>query len=223
MLLHDLFEAVGPETAKNSLISSIQSLRGAMKQMTGTLLDRADELKIGRRMVGGQKARWVNDNYLSSRRFKNAGLQPTAEYYAKRSKSEQARKVFRELASLRFSAQKESGKAQIFDQISGILSALGSITKDEELLSLIQGLKEDRRQFELAFDGKGPTRSTEKQPTEQDLYRAAQKQEQGKQNQQAEEVFQEIVRSLPKPVQKQVRRATNRMGPAEKLAYLRSM
>jgi hypothetical protein len=217
MLLKDLFEAVS-DTSKSSLISSVQGYQSAMRSMIQTLRDRADEIKIARRMVGGQKARWVNENYLSSRRFKNSGLQSLAAHFAKNAKSDKARQLFQRLATIKFSAMKESGKAQIFDQIGTILSALGSITKDPELTDVFQSLKDDRKAFDAAFEGRGPTRRTPaqpKQPKREDLS--------GAQNQQAEAVFQEILKSLPKAIQTIVRRDTSRMGPAEKLAYLRSM
>lgn len=217
MRLSELFEAFGAETAMSTLRSVANDYMFALRRAIDVLRDKTEEgdPRTGQRMVGGIKAKWITDNFFSGgRHSKHGGLEPAVRELAKRAKNPKAQALFKRLASVFMSANKESGRAQTFDEIGDIFSQLANATTDRELAQKFERIAKLRRQLSAIRAQEQPSEPSrrEKSPRS-DLG--------GQQQQQAEQAFQAALSSLPAELQGQVRRETQRMDPSKKLRYLR--
>jgi hypothetical protein len=223
MLVQELFESVSIESALNSLKSNIGSYIRMLYVIKDIIEDKKTEgnMRVGRMLAGANKAKWIRDNYLSSNRFGSDGLQTAASYLATRAKSAQGKEIFKNLANIPLFANKNSGKSQAFDKVGDYLEQLETATNNKELTGVLQKLRTASRQVKKAYESE----PEQKMPLTD--YSPKQKQPknelQGQQNQQADDAFNDIVRTLPRGLQKQLRKDTARMDIASKMKYLHSI
>lgn len=203
--------------------SAMSSLRGAVGDYVSTLNDVANAIEekgpfVGRKMAGLKKAKWVENNYLSSKRFGVAGLQQAAKELSKRAtKSPKAKAIFDDLANIMYSSKKESGRGKIFSHVGDSFKQLGTLTTDDSLKGLIGriGPIESRIDRLLAGEPEAQTSTTKTKGPKDALS--------GQQNAQAEQAFQAAIASLPKELKTRIMQDTSRMPPSEKLKYLRNI
>jgi len=214
-----LVETVGPETAGSILKNAINTISLALQEMMVAKQDHADNPKVARMIVTRMKARWVQTHYLANRVGTSAGLQQVAEYFMTHAKQDKSRAIFRQIANLRISAMKESGNSKIFDTVVKLFVPLSELTADEHLR-----LKLDRiRQLYERLGAGEDNKTVVDRPKRQKLGPTVHGSDKihGEQNQQAEQMFQQIVGSLPKTIAAQVREETRRMNPSAKMQYLK--
>jgi hypothetical protein len=213
-LLRELLESVGATTALNTFRGQVISYVNTIREILAEFEDRDHD--VAKRLAGMKKARWVSDNYLSTRH--SGGLQQAAAELAKRAKDPNARQAFDKLANITYSATRDANKAGIFDQVGKLLIELQSLTTDDSMSSLLNDVRRATRELMRVRFGGGQQASNAPRAS-----RPPQNELLGQQNAQAEEAFQQAVNSLPQELQGRIRRDTARMAPVEKLRYLRSI
>ena len=216
-VLELLTESVSLDSAVMNFKSLVGDYLQTQHKIRQTIEDKTAEgdPRTGRRLAGLAKARWVSENYFSSKRFRNTGIQPAARALSRLSKKEASKKLFFGLANIRMSAQKGSGRAEVFDIIGDYLIDLSNLATDPNTKALLQRVSQARDAIERASTPPEPTsepKAKKEKPKRDSLA--------GVQNAQAEAAFQAVLATLPKDVAKKVRQDTQRMSPSDKMSWL---
>lgn len=211
-----LFES--DESISHLFKSIVDSYVNTLRTITQNIRD--DGTHIGKIKSRLSKANWISNNYLSSQKYKQTGIQRVAVSMFKYAKSPEAKQLLQELSNLKYLALKESGKGKLFDKVGDILSSYATFEKDIDTKRKLNNLIRARDDYTLALKEQEVKKRKEAvkhkpKPQKNSLM--------GQQNAQAEQMFQQLIKSLPKSIQQQIRQETQRMTPTEKMKYLKQI